>query len=128
MPRITHIYLNSNELENLSHFQLLNVSEVRAAEVRQNRLRTFEVGELDPFPALRKLDLESNEITEIRSGQKARILEVLNLAQNKIGEIGVDAFAGFENLRVLDLRNQLNFFQNFFLIFRKLKFPRRSHP
>ena len=120
MPRITHIYLNSNELENLSHFQLLNVSEVRAAEVRQNRLRTFEVGELDPFPALRKLDLESNEITEIRSGQKARILEVLNLAQNKIGAIGVDAFAGFENLRVLDLRNiELKFFLTIFLIFQK---------
>ena len=115
MPRITHIYLNSNELENLSHFQLLNVSEVRAAEVRQNRLQTFEVAELDPFPALRKLDLESNEITEIRSGQKARILEVLNLAQNKIRAIGVDAFAGFENLRVLDLRNiELNFFSTEF--------------
>jgi len=109
MPTITHIYLNSNELDNLSHFQLMNVSSVRAAEIRQNRLRTFEVAELEPFTELRKLDLESNEISQIQSGQKANVLEVLNLAKNKIESIGRDTFGGFDNLRVLDLsKNELD--------------------
>lgn len=109
MPTITHIYLNSNELDNLSHFQLMNVSSVRAAEIRQNRLRTFEVAELEPFTQLRKLDLESNEISQIQSGQKANVLEVLNLAKNKIESIGRETFGGFDNLRVLDLsKNELD--------------------
>ena len=111
MASITHIYLNANHLDNLSHFQLMNVSSVRAAEIRQNELRTFEVAELEPFTALRKLDLESNQISQIQSGQTANVLEVLNLANNKINAIDDKTFGGFDNLRVLDLRCQgLNVF------------------
>lgn len=114
MDAVSHIYLNGNELENLSHFQLMNVSSVRAAEFRENRLRVFELAELDPFTGLRSLDLASNQIEMIRASANHNatglggLLEVLNLAKNEIVSIDNATFVGFDSLKLLDIsKNEL---------------------
>ena len=67
IEHLTHIYLNRNELDNLSHFHLYNVKEVISVEIKENKIKKFELDVLQAFPALKKIDLQANQIDSIKS-------------------------------------------------------------
>jgi predicted RNA-binding protein len=104
MSSMTHIYLNRNALDNLSHFHLLNVTDVISVEIKENKIKTFELDVLHAFPVLKKLDLQSNQINQVKSTNRpVTYLEVLNLAKNNIETIGNKTFEGLVRLKSIDL-------------------------
>ena len=72
LDRTEHLYLNGNALDNLSHFQLMNVSDVVSVEVKSNKIKTLELEELSYFDKIRKLDLEDNQIQFIKNAKRKR--------------------------------------------------------
>ena len=72
LDRTEHVYLNGNSLDNLSHFQLMNVSDIVSVELKSNRIKTLELEELTYFDKIRKLDIEDNQIQFIKHAKRQR--------------------------------------------------------
>jgi hypothetical protein len=117
LDRTEHVYLNGNSLDNLSHFQLMNVSDIVSVELKSNRIKTLELEELTYFDKIRKLDIEDNQIQFIKHAKRPiEYLEVLNLSKNLITRISNETFSGLIRLRGLNLsQNEISTLEPFAL-------------
>jgi len=103
-----HLDMEEDEvdLSSVPDAELQQILQVRI--LRLDGLGITAISGLDPFTSLTHLYLQRNDIVEIENLDALINLRYLNLANNRIKRIPLDALEGLEKLRVLDLsENQI---------------------
>ncbi|XP_037655857.1 leucine-rich repeats and immunoglobulin-like domains protein 1 isoform X2 [Choloepus didactylus] len=108
LPNLQEVYLNSNELTAIPSLGAAS-SHIISLFLQNNKIRSVEGSQLQPYLSLEALDLSSNNITEIRSSCFPHGLQIkeLNLASNRIGTLESGAFDGLSR-SLLTLRLSKN--------------------
>ncbi len=110
LPRLTHLYADSNDLKNLP--PEIGVSQkLTVLDLRENHLSDADMTSLAGLPRLTSLDLWGNDgaygvgVTDQGAKTISRLtsLVMLNLGYNMVGSAGVRALGVLTNLASLDL-------------------------
>ena len=109
----THIYLDGNNLNDLSTETFIGRKHLRALYLNSSEIVVISNKTLNGLSELLVLHLERNKITELNGGEflELEALEELYLDHNQLSTISENTFSGLTKLRLLTLaHNQLTSF------------------